>query len=142
MKFLDIFLLRLERSRLPQLRAALSKELIPAKRDIVCDSTQSEFGDVSQRVHPGVLRHGTYTTLRIHQLFGAESNPYVLTDVEPLLWKTAERFFQQQATINLGVARATQEGHQPGVPLPQRHQVLLEAGARRCPARWLFSWSG
>lgn len=33
-----------------------------------------------------------------------ESNPYVLTDVEPLLWKTAERFFQQQATINLGVA--------------------------------------
>lgn len=40
----------LERSRLPQLEAALSKELIPAKRDIVCDSTQSEFGDVSQRV--------------------------------------------------------------------------------------------
>lgn len=40
----------LERSRLPQLEAALSKELIPAKRDIVCDSTQSDFGDVSQRV--------------------------------------------------------------------------------------------
>jgi hypothetical protein len=40
----------LERSRLPLLEAALSKELIPAKRDIVCDSTQSEFGDVSQRV--------------------------------------------------------------------------------------------
>ena len=40
----------LERSRLPQLEAALSKELIPAKRDIVCESTESEFGDVSRRV--------------------------------------------------------------------------------------------
>ena len=40
----------LERSRLPLLEAALSEELIPAKRDIVCDSTESEFGDVSQRV--------------------------------------------------------------------------------------------
>jgi hypothetical protein len=40
----------LERSRLPLLEAALSNELIPAKRDIVCESTESEFGDVSQRV--------------------------------------------------------------------------------------------
>ncbi|MGE5471150.1 MAG: dynamin family protein [Bacteroidota bacterium] len=40
----------LEKSRLPLLEAALSDELIPAKRDIVCDSTNSEFGDVSQRV--------------------------------------------------------------------------------------------
>ena len=40
----------LERSRLPLLEAALSEELIPAKRDIVCDNTESEFGDVSQRV--------------------------------------------------------------------------------------------
>lgn len=39
----------LERSRLPLLEAALSDELIPAKRDIVCDSTRSEFADVSQR---------------------------------------------------------------------------------------------
>ena len=40
----------LERSRLPQLEAALSGELIPAKREIVCDNTESEFGDVSRRV--------------------------------------------------------------------------------------------
>ena len=40
----------LEKSRLPSLEAALSKELIPAKRDIVCESTESEFGDVSRRV--------------------------------------------------------------------------------------------
>ncbi|TXT32149.1 MAG: hypothetical protein FD131_491 [Rhodocyclaceae bacterium] len=40
----------LEKSRLPLLEAALSEELIPAKRDIVCESTESEFGDVSQRV--------------------------------------------------------------------------------------------
>lgn len=40
----------LERSRLPFLETALSDELIPAKRDIVCDSTESEFGDVSRRV--------------------------------------------------------------------------------------------
>ena len=40
----------LARSRLPQLEAALSNELIPAKRDIVCDSAESEFGDVSRRV--------------------------------------------------------------------------------------------
>ncbi|KXB29106.1 GTPase [Dechloromonas denitrificans] len=40
----------LERSRLPLLEAALSDELIPAKREIVCDSTDSEFGDVSRRV--------------------------------------------------------------------------------------------
>jgi len=40
----------LEKSRLPLLEAALSEELIPAKRDIVCDSTEGEFGDVSRRV--------------------------------------------------------------------------------------------
>jgi hypothetical protein len=40
----------LEKSRLPRLEAALSEELIPAKRDIVCESTESEFGDVSRRV--------------------------------------------------------------------------------------------
>lgn len=40
----------LERSRLPQLEAALSEELIPAKRDLVRDSTDSEFGDVAGRV--------------------------------------------------------------------------------------------
>lgn len=40
----------LEKSRLPLLEAALSKELIPAKRDIVCESTEGEFGDVSRRV--------------------------------------------------------------------------------------------
>ena len=40
----------LAKSRLPLLEAALSEELIPAKRDIVCDSTESEFGDVSRRV--------------------------------------------------------------------------------------------
>ncbi|MDD2885656.1 MAG: dynamin family protein [Dechloromonas sp.] len=41
----------LEKSRLPALERALSDELIPAKRDIVCDSTDREFGDVSRRVH-------------------------------------------------------------------------------------------
>lgn len=40
----------LARSRLPELEAALSGELIPAKRDIVCESTESEFGDVARRV--------------------------------------------------------------------------------------------
>lgn len=40
----------LARSRLPLLEAALSGELIPAKRDIVCDNTDREFGDVSRRV--------------------------------------------------------------------------------------------
>ena len=40
----------LARSRLPLLENALSEELIPAKRDIVCDNTQTEFGDVSHRV--------------------------------------------------------------------------------------------
>lgn len=40
----------LERSRLPALEAALSGELIPAKRDIVCENTGHEFGDVSRRV--------------------------------------------------------------------------------------------
>ncbi len=39
----------LERSRLPILEAALSGELIPAKQDIVRDSTESEFGEVSRR---------------------------------------------------------------------------------------------
>ncbi|UCV04216.1 dynamin family protein [Dechloromonas denitrificans] len=40
----------LEKSRLPLLELALSEELIPAKRDIVCDNTDSEFGEVSRRV--------------------------------------------------------------------------------------------
>ena len=40
----------LARSRLPMLEAALSDELIPAKRDIVCESTGQEFGDVAKRV--------------------------------------------------------------------------------------------
>lgn len=40
----------LARSRLPMLEAALSDELIPAKRDIVCESTGQEFGDVTKRV--------------------------------------------------------------------------------------------
>ena len=40
----------LERSRLPLLESALSEELIPAKRDIVCENTENEFGDVSRRV--------------------------------------------------------------------------------------------
>ena len=40
----------LAKSRLPLLEAALSDELIPAKQDIVRDNTESEFGDVSQRM--------------------------------------------------------------------------------------------
>ena len=40
----------LERSRLPALEAALSGELIPAKREIVCESTESKFGVVSRNV--------------------------------------------------------------------------------------------
>lgn len=40
----------LEKSRLPLLELALSEELIPAKRDIVCDSTDNEFGAVSRSV--------------------------------------------------------------------------------------------
>lgn len=40
----------LEKSRLPQLETALSRELIPAKREIVCEGTESEFGDVSRRI--------------------------------------------------------------------------------------------
>lgn len=40
----------LARSRLAALETALSGELIPAKREIVCDSTESEFGDVSRRI--------------------------------------------------------------------------------------------
>jgi len=44
----------LERSRLPLLETALSEELIPAKREIVCDNTDSEFSEVS-RVVRGLL---------------------------------------------------------------------------------------
>jgi hypothetical protein len=40
----------LQRSRLPYLEAALSGELIQAKREIVGDNTESEFGEVSLRV--------------------------------------------------------------------------------------------
>ncbi len=40
----------LTKSRLPLLEAALSDELIPAKQDIVRENTESEFGDVSQRM--------------------------------------------------------------------------------------------
>src|SRR5574343_2010990 len=40
----------LEKSRLPLLEAALSRELIPAKREIVCENTESECGDVSRRI--------------------------------------------------------------------------------------------
>ncbi len=40
----------LQRSRLPVLEAALSSELIQAKREIVYDNTDSEFGEVSLRV--------------------------------------------------------------------------------------------
>lgn len=40
----------LAKSRLPQLEAALSGELIPAKRDIVRDNTETEFGEVNKRV--------------------------------------------------------------------------------------------
>lgn len=40
----------LKRSRLPLLEIALSKELIPAKQDIVRDNTEGEFGDINQRV--------------------------------------------------------------------------------------------
>ena len=40
----------LERSRLPALEMALSNELIPAKRDIVCESAEQEVGDVVRRV--------------------------------------------------------------------------------------------
>ncbi|HJW23526.1 MAG TPA: dynamin family protein [Rhodocyclaceae bacterium] len=40
----------LARSRLPQLEAALSGELIPAKRDIVRENTEAEFGEVNRRV--------------------------------------------------------------------------------------------
>ncbi|NHC06913.1 dynamin family protein [Azonexus fungiphilus] len=49
----------LARSRLPALEAALSGELIPAKREIVCESTESEFGDVVRRVRALLdSRHG------------------------------------------------------------------------------------
>ncbi|HZX33346.1 MAG TPA: dynamin family protein [Rhodocyclaceae bacterium] len=40
----------LAKSRLPALEAALSGELIPAKRDIVRDNTETEFGEVNKRV--------------------------------------------------------------------------------------------
>ncbi|MGE5490126.1 MAG: dynamin family protein, partial [Actinomycetota bacterium] len=40
----------LAKSRLPELEAALSGELIPAKRDIVRDNTETEFGEVNKRV--------------------------------------------------------------------------------------------
>ena len=40
----------LARSRLPLLETALSEELIPAKRDIVRDNTEREYGDVNRRV--------------------------------------------------------------------------------------------
>jgi hypothetical protein len=39
----------LRRSRLPELERALSRELIPAKREIVCDNTEAEVGDVIGR---------------------------------------------------------------------------------------------
>lgn len=42
-------------------------------------------------------RYGTSSYIEL------ESNPYVLTDIEPLLWRTAERFFKDQVQINLGV---------------------------------------
>ena len=40
----------LERSRLPALEHALSYELIPAKQDIVRESTEAEFADIHARV--------------------------------------------------------------------------------------------
>jgi len=40
----------LAKSRLPLLETALSEELIPAKRDIVRDNTEREYGDVNRRV--------------------------------------------------------------------------------------------
>ncbi|MBS1196931.1 MAG: hypothetical protein H6R18_716 [Proteobacteria bacterium] len=40
----------LERSRLPKLESALSQELIPAKQEIVRDSSESDFTDEYQRV--------------------------------------------------------------------------------------------
>jgi predicted GTPase len=40
----------LEKSRLPELEAALSDELIPAKHDIVRDDTQREFGEIHRHI--------------------------------------------------------------------------------------------
>lgn len=40
----------LQRSRLPELESALSQELIPAKQDIVRDSSESDFSDEYRRV--------------------------------------------------------------------------------------------
>jgi hypothetical protein len=40
----------LQRSRLPDLEAALSKELIPAKQEIVRENTEGEFGDIYTRM--------------------------------------------------------------------------------------------
>jgi hypothetical protein len=39
----------LDRSRLPELERALSEELIPAKREIVRDNTESEFNELNMR---------------------------------------------------------------------------------------------
>lgn len=32
-----------------------------------------------------------------------ESNPYVLADVNPLLWRTADNFYKKQVTVNVGL---------------------------------------
>ena len=40
----------LERSRLPELEAALSMELIPAKQEIVHENTDAEFSDIYMRM--------------------------------------------------------------------------------------------
>lgn len=40
----------LQRSRLPDLEAALSKELIPAKQEIVRENTEGEFADIYMRM--------------------------------------------------------------------------------------------
>ena len=40
----------LERSRLPKLESALSKELIPAKLDIIHENTDAEFADIYMRM--------------------------------------------------------------------------------------------
>jgi hypothetical protein len=40
----------LQRSRLPDLETALSKELIPAKQEIVRENTEGEFGDIYTRM--------------------------------------------------------------------------------------------
>ena len=40
----------LERSRLPELESALSKELIPAKQEIIHENTDAEFADIYMRM--------------------------------------------------------------------------------------------